>query len=204
MSYTFKLVSIVVIIAVASLIGCTTSGDLAEKATGQWSGTTVHFDKKSMIDGAFTPTFRFDRAEGQNGGAVTITSLVSVTMPVNAPIDSVGTTAVSATATGIATVSGTWQTPDGNVIKLHLDMSTLVIDIDPKVSFELANIWTNADVPTERTVAPAVYKTFEKQMTEGLTGSLQKLDELDDVTIQDGMLTCTYIHSPQTLHRIFE
>lgn len=204
MSNILKFSSIILIVTVASILGCTTSSDLAEKVSGQWSGTTVEFKKKTMIDGSFTPTFRFDRAEGQSNGAVTISAMVSVTMPVNAPIDSVGTTAVSATATGLATISGTWKADEGDEIKLHFDMSTLTIDLNPMVNFELANIWAANDIPTERTVAPAVYKSFEKQMTDGLTASLQSLDELDDIAIKDGLMTTKYLGQTRTLNRIFE
>lgn len=204
MSNALKFSTMILIVAVASFMGCTTSSDLAERVTGQWSGTTMEFKKKTMINGSFTPTFRFDRTESQSGGAVSMTAMVSVTMPVDAPIDTLGTTAVSATASGLATVSGTWEAEDGDEVKLHFDMSTLVVDVDPDVNFELANVWTSTDVPTERTVPAAVYKSFEKQMTEGLTSSLKRLDEIDDIQVKDGLMTCKYLGKPQTLHRIFE
>lgn len=204
MSNTLKFSSMFIIVAVAAFIGCTTASDMARQVAGQWSGTTQQFEKKTMIDGSFTPTFRFDRVEGQNGGAMTMTAMVSVTMPVDAPVDSEGTTAVSATASGLATVSGTWNIDDVDEIEITYDMSTLVIDVDRDVTFEWANVWTSTDQPTERTVPEAAYKAFEKQMREGMTASLKKLDELDHIKCEDGMMTCNYLGSRQTLHRIFE
>lgn len=204
MNNTLKYSSMFIILAMATFIGCTTASDVAEKVSGQWSGTTQRFEKKTMIDGSFTPVFRFDRAEGQNAGAVQLTSMVSVTMLVDAPVDSTGTSTVSATASGMATVSGTWRIDDVDEIKLSFDMSTLVIDVDPDVNFELASVWTSYDTPEERIVPAAVYKAFEAQMREGMTASLRALDEIDHIKYKDGMMTCEYLGSAQTLNRIFE
>ena len=199
-----KLALIAAVGALATLAGCQTASTLSKKADGDWSGTPVRFDKKTNVDGTFTPVFRFVRQGNSNGGDFSIAADLSVTMPVNAPIDSLGTSAVSATAAGMATVRGTWYASDDDEIELTYDMSTLVINMDPEVTFELANIWTSTDTPTERTVSEAVKRAFVKQMTDAMSLTLQKLDDLDDVNIKENLMSCEFLKQKHTLNRIFD
>lgn len=199
----FKFSLIAVIGGFAALAGCQTASMLSKKVEGDWSATPIRFDKKTGIDGTFTPIFRFERQGDSRGGDLTVSADLSVTLPVNAPIDSLGTTAVSATAAGSATVRGTWRATDDDEIDLTYDMSTLVVNFDPAVQFELANIWASADVPTERTVPDAVKNAFIKQMTDGMTFALQKLDEIDDIHIKDNLMSCKFLKEKRTLNRVF-
>ncbi|MCM1310623.1 MAG: hypothetical protein NC301_06320 [Bacteroides sp.] len=197
----FALIALVASFAVVA--GCQTASMLSKKVEGSWSGNATRFSKKTDINGEFTPTFRFIRNGGTNGGELELTAQIAVMMPVNAPIDSIGTSAVSATAAGLATVRGSWIASDDDEIDLRFDLSTLVIDMDPDVQFELANIWTSSDVPTERTVSDAVKKAFVKQMTDAMTYTLMRLDDLDDVSIKDNLMSAKFLGQKQTLTRIF-
>lgn len=200
----FKFALIGVVGMILTVAGCQTASSLAKDVEGDWSGNTVRFSKKSDINGDFTPTFRFSRQGNSKGGALELMAQLSVMMPVNAPIDSAGTSAVSATAAGMATVRGTWFASDDDEIDLRFDMSTLVVNMDPDVQFELANIWTSTDTPTERTVPEAVKKAFVKQMTDAMTYTLQRLDELDDVHVKDNLMTAKFLGQRQTMSRIYD
>lgn len=195
---------IALVVGIASLVGCKTSGRLAQEIEGDWSGTPIQFNKKLMINGSYTPVVRFERNGEQAGGAVEFSAQLSVTMPVNAPIDSAGTTAVSATAAGLATVRGRWEVHDADEVKLTFDMSTLVVDMDPDVQFELANIWTSGDAPLTQRVSDAATKAFVKQMTEGITAELEKLDEIDDIRIKENLMRCEFLDKERTFNRVFE
>lgn len=188
----------------ATLAGCQTASLLSKKVEGDWSGTPVRFAKKTDVTGTFTPVFRFERQGDSKGGDLIMSAQLAVTMPVNAPIDSLGTTAVAATAAGLATVRGTWFASDDDEIQLHFDYSTLVVNMDPDVQFELANIWTANDTPSERTVPDAVKKAFVKQMTDGMNAMLHRLDELDDIRIKNDLMTCKFLKEHHTLSRVFE
>lgn len=192
------------VVALAGFTSCHSADKLAQEVEGDWSGTPIRFAKKTMVNGEFTPTLSFVRNGEAKGGDVTITAMLSVTLPVNAPIDSLGTTAVSATAAGIATVRGTWEVRDDDDIRLNLDKSTLVIDVDPSVEFELTDIWSSSDVPAERKASDAVLKAFEKEMSKGMEWALRELDEVEDVKIKDNLMTCELADSHQTLNKIFQ
>lgn len=189
--------------AATALTSCDGKASLAKKIEGEWSGAPMRVDRKLADEMTMTPTFRFERQGSATGGELTMLAQVSVMMPVNAPIDSAGTTAVSATAAGLATVRGTWRATDDDDIDLSFDMSTVDITMDPDVEFELANIWASADVPTTRTVSEPVRRAFVKQMTEGFKATLSKLDDLDDIHFQQpgNQFTCEFLKSKQVLHR---
>lgn len=189
--------------AATALTACDGKASLAKKIEGEWSGAPMRVDRKLADEMTMTPTFRFERQGSATAGELTMLAQVSVMMPVNAPIDSAGTSAVSATAAGLATVRGTWCATDDDDIDLSFDMSTVDVTMDPDVEFELANIWASADVPTTRTVAEPVRRAFVKQMTDGFKATLSKLDELDDIRFQqpENQLTCKFLKSKQILHR---
>lgn len=204
MSTTLKFSLIALTAILATLAGCRTAASLARQAEGDWSGTPLKMDKKTVADGTFIPMFRFERSESQSGGQMEFSAQMSVTMPVNAPIDSLGTTAVSATASGIATARGVWTADDDDELKLTFDLSTLVINMNPEVEFELANIWTSTDVPTSRNVSEPVRRAFIAQMTDGITKALRDLDDIDDIHIDQNLMTCKFFGSRQTLNRVFD
>lgn len=164
----------------------------------------MRFSKTTDINGEFTPTFRFERQGDSNGGDLTMSIPLSVMMPVNAPIDSLGTTPISATAAGIATIRGSWIASDDDEVDLRFDMSTLVVDMDNDIEFEYANVWASADTPSIQTVPDAVKKAFTKQMNDAVTFEIQRINKLDDISIKDNALTCKLFDQHLTLTRIYE
>ncbi len=194
-----KIAVMLALVGGTALTACNGAASLGRKVEGEWSGSTMRVDRKLADEMTMTPTFRFAK-----GGELTMVAQLGVMMPVNSPIDSLGTSAVSATAAGMATVRGTWRATDDDDIDLTFDMSTLDITMDPDVEFELANVWTASDVPTTRTVSEPVRRAFVKQMTEGMTSTLSKLDELDDVRIDKSgkLMTAKFLKTKQTLSRV--
>lgn len=199
-----KLTLIAIVGTIAALAGCQTASILSKKVVGDWSGTPIRFSKKTDVNGEFTPIFRFVRNGNTAGGDLELSAQLSVMMPVNAPIDSTGTSAVSATAAGIATVRGSWYASDDDEIDLRFDMSTLVVNMDPDVQFEFANIWTSTDMPEGYTVPEPVKRAFVKQMSDAMIYTLQRLDDLDDVHVKDNLLTAKFLGQKQTLSRIYD
>lgn len=194
-----KIAVMLALVGGTALTACNGAASLGRKVEGEWSGSTMRVDRKLADEMTMTPTFRFAK-----GGELTMVAQLGVMMPVNSPIDSLGTSAVSATAAGMATVRGTWRATDDDDIDLTFDMSTLDITMDPDVEFELANVWTASDVPTTRTVSEPVRRAFVKQMTEGMTSTLSKLNELDDVRIDKSgkLMTAKFLKTKQTLSRV--
>ncbi|MDE7334881.1 MAG: hypothetical protein K2N10_01035 [Muribaculaceae bacterium] len=194
-----KIAVLSALVAATALTACDGAASLGRKIEGEWSGTPMRVDRKLADEMTMTPTFRFAK-----GGELTVVAQLAVMMPVNAPIDSLGTSAVSATAAGMATVRGTWRATDDDDIDLIFDLSTLDITMDPDVEFELANVWTASDTPSTRTVSEPVRRAFVKQMTEGMTNTLRKLDDLDDVRVDKSgtFMTAKFLKTKQTLSRV--
>lgn len=187
------------LILAMALTACSMSSKLANDLPGEWSGTPMHFDHEARVDGTFTPVFTFTE-----GGKVTLKAATSLTMPVNAPIDREGTTAVSATATGFFTVDGTWKADDRDEIKLRFNMRNLRLVMNPEVNYQLATMWTDTDTPTLRTAPENVMKAFERETLKAVTITLRELDDIDDIRISNGQMTCEFIDTHTTLSRIFK
>lgn len=204
MKNVIKLSVLAFIAIVVSLVGCESPGRLASKVEGDWSGTPIRFNRKMPVSGEMTPLFHFERSGSRSGGTMTVSADVAVMMPVNAPIDSAGVAAVSATASGIATVTGVWEADDDNDIDLVFDLSTLTITLNPLVEFELADMWSANDVPVAHRVSDAVQKTFAKQMKRAVTQTLRDMDKLKDIKFvnSDSLMVCKFAGSKQMLHRI--
>lgn len=191
--------------ACVALTACDGASSLAKKIKGEWSGNSMRVDRKLADEMTMTPVFRFERQGSAKSGELTLVAQLSVMMPVNAPIDSAGTSAVSATAAGLASVRGTWRATDDDDIDLTFDMSTLDITMDPDVEFELADVWTATDTPTTRTVAEPVRRAFIKQMHDGMNGTLSRLDEIDDIRFnkEANSLSCKFLKQKQNLTKVY-
>lgn len=189
--------------AVSTFTSCDSPGRLASRVAGEWSGAPMRVDRKLANEMTLIPVFRFQPGS-KKGGEVTLLARVSVMMPVNAPIDSTGVTAVSATASGLATVRGTWRATDDDEIDLAFDPATIDVTMDPDVEFELADVWTSNDVPTTRTVSEAVRKAFVKQMSEGFSTTVRALGEIDDIRLSKpyDQMSCKFLKHRQTLKRL--
>ena len=191
--------------ACVALTACDGGSSLAKKIEGEWSGNSMRVDRKLADEMTMTPVFRFERQGSATRGVLTLVAQLSVMMPVNAPIDSAGTSAVSATAAGLASVRGTWRATDDDDIDLTFDMSTLDITMDPDVEFELADVWTATDTPTTRTVAEPVRRAFIKQMHDGMNGTLSRLNEIDDIRFnkEANSLSCKFLKQKQNLTKVY-
>lgn len=201
MKKLLTLSAIALLSALAGITSCKSDKSTAAQVAGEWCGTPVRMDRNTVDDGTFTPVFSFQLDKGARGGAVTLSAQLSVTMPVNAPVDSLGASVVSATAAGQAVATGTWRVDDGDEVKLIFNPSTLKVTFDPDVQFEVADVFTNYDVPEGATVPNAVKRAFVDRMTRGMQKALTELDELDDIHIEGVTMKCKMLGSRRILSR---
>lgn len=179
-----------VVAAVAFTTACESPTRLASKIEGTWSTSPQRFDKEIVGQGTYTPVFQFTRSDRRPEGSVVISAQLSVTMPVNAPVDSLGAAPVSATAAGLATISGIWTADDDDELKIALDPSTLDITMDPDVQFAIADVFTDYDTDSISKVSPQVMRAFAEEARRGMTDVISRINELDDIDFQsDAMFT---------------
>lgn len=191
--------------SIAFITSCESPERLASRLEGAWSGVPERFDKEIVGDGTYTPVYEFTRPDKRPEGNVTLAAQVSVTMPVNAPVDSLGTSPVSATAAAMATVSGIWIADDDDEVKIAFDPSTLTITMDPDVQFEIADLFTSYDTDSVATVPTPVMKSFQEQIRKGMNDVISHINEFEDVNFKgEAMMTCKIQKRRLTLSRTAE
>lgn len=176
--------------AVAFSTACESPTRLASRIDGTWSTSPEKFNKEVVGQGTYIPVLEFSRPDKRPEGAVILTAQLSITMPVNAPLDSMGAAPVSATAAGMATISGIWTANDDDEVKIALDPATLDITMDPDVQFAIADVFTDYDTDSVSAVSPQVMRAFAEQARQGMTDVIAHFNELDDIKFQsDAMFT---------------
>lgn len=199
-SFAISILSIIG--ALTFITACESPARLASKVEGSWSSVPQRFDKETVGDGTYTPIYEFTRADKRPEGDLILSAQVSVTMPVNAPTDSLGQTPVSATAAALATVRGIWIADDEDDIKIALDPSTLTVTMDPDVQFEIADLFTSYDTDSVATVPTPVMKSFQEQIRKGMNDVIARTTELKDIDFKgDAMMTCKIDREKYTLSR---
>lgn len=184
-------------VAVAATVGFTTACEsntrLASRIEGSWSGTPQHINRTVVSEGTYTPVFEFSRDGKSPDGKLLMTAQLSVTMPVNAPVNETGAAPVSATCAALATVSGLWTVTDDDEVKIAFDPRTLDITLDPDIQFAVADVFTDYDTDSTATVPPAVMHAFQQQMHRAMTDIISHTDELDDIRFRSPSILSTKI-----------
>lgn len=186
--YSMALSVLTVAAAVTFSTACESPTRLASKLEGTWSTSPQRFDKEIVGQGTYIPVLEFSREDKRPEGTVIISTQLSVTMPVNAPVDSMGAAPVSATAAGLATISGVWTADDDDQVKIALDPSTLDITMDPDVQFAIADVFTDYDTDSVSRVSPQVMRAFAEEARKGMTDVISRLNELDDIDFQSDVM----------------
>lgn len=183
------------------LVACSEEKKLAQQLEGSWSGAPERFTVNDAAAASMTPVFTFERAEGDDlGGNVSIASMISAILPVNAPTDSV-ILPFKITVSAIGTVNGTWKVMDDDKVVFNLNTNTISVNINPD------NITTATDALTDQTLSywegnrAAVAKQLEEQIRVALQTRYMALRELDDVEIKNDVLKYEYLEHDFYLHR---
>lgn len=189
-----KLSMAISVLSVAATVAFTTACEsptrLASRIEGTWSTSPQKFNKEVVGQGTYVPLLEFTRPDKRPEGSVTLTAQLSIIMPINAPVDSMGATPVSATAAGVATISGIWTADDDDEVKIALDPSTLDITMDPDVQFAIADVFTDYDTDSVAGVSHQVMRAFAEQARQGMTDVISHFNELDDIKFpSDAMFT---------------
>ncbi len=178
----FTLLAVMVVGTICVITACDSPARLASKIEGSWTGVPTHFNKKEVSLGTFTPTLEFSRQGTTTSGTVLLSAPCAVTMPINSPVDPMGLDLVSATATGLVTVSGIWTAHDDDEVSIAFDPASLVVTMDPEVQFEVVNVMTATDIPQSGPVSAAVMNSFRQQIKRGMNYVIAHASQLDDIS----------------------
>lgn len=200
-------VAVVMGLGLASCAG--EDAKLAGELAGTWKGETVSMKKeakdKTDKDGkrdergrrdevqmSCTPTFTFVRTDGTNGGTVDISAGYTLTRGVESAAVAVP---VAATVNGTITASGTWMAEDGDEVRLTLDPTKTVVDVDTaSMTLNYAQV-TDAPRDSLASIRNNVAVNIADVVKPMLAAKVQKMRKLDDVKITGNTMTLEAGHN---------
>lgn len=184
-----------------AVAGCSSAYNLAQKLLGAWSSVPERLIDTDASSATIIETYAFGPLDSvKDGGLIQLTSLISVTGAVQ------GTpgisTPVSLTASGYATVSGKWTATSSEAVEITLDMSTLVVNVDPEAVLISTNISDDVDNAVTEQLRPQFAKSVRNQLLKAATERYSGVMKLNDVRIiDDTTLKFKLNKNPYTLTR---
>lgn len=176
-------------IMIIGLSSCDSKQSLAEDVQGTW---TVQPDQITDTDGQTVGIMRmieFVKEPSQAGGEVVISSMVSVNMHLP---DSDGNpeAPINVTASGKATISGTWAVVDDDEIAIFFSPDTYSIEVNPDATVLTPAGEMSENGPDLAQLRPSATEYVRSQIAYALRGDFYKFTKIEDIKIQDNVMTC--------------
>lgn len=164
---------------------CENAASLARDLDGTWAGVPERLFETDASSGTVIETFTFAPADSvTDGGTVSISALTSVSGAVSGVVGI--TEPVSVTASGVASVNGSWKAISADRVELALDLGSMTVKVDPDA------VVMNADILSDGP-APATMAQLKPQLAESIAAQLRKsigeryaaMSQMDGVSIKD-------------------
>ncbi|MDE7152847.1 MAG: DUF5052 family protein [Muribaculaceae bacterium] len=184
-------------IMILGLSSCDSKQRLAEQLQGTW---TMQPDQITDTEGQTIGIMRlveFVKEPSQAGGEIVISSMVSVNTQL--PDNDNPEAPVSVTASGKATISGTWAAVDDDEIAIYLRPETFSVEVDPSATVLTPAGEMSENGPDLAKLQPSAAQYVRQQITESLRGDFFKFTKIDDIKIQGNIMTCEVNHRDITL-----
>lgn len=171
-------------VILAGMSSCDEKAALAKDVAGSWqSGETEIFnDNTGVVTGADNLTFALSE-DGASGGTVTLTTNMSVERPSD-PTGALGRPfSVSVAAT--STIQGSWAAVDDDEIDVHLDASTLAVNVDPDAVALTMDPLAGTTVANLDSIRPQMADFVKAQLVTKMRTYYSRFARLDDVKVRD-------------------
>ena len=165
---------------------CDRASSLSKELDGGWSGNPERLFDTQASSGTIIETYSFTPVDTiDNGGDVTISSLMSVTGAVNG-VEGI-TMPISLTASGYAMISGTWQAISADRVELVLDQNSLTVRVDPDAVIINADMLTGGSAPADLTaLKPRLSRIISDQLRDAVVQRYKPEMTMTSVSVKDG------------------
>lgn len=187
--------------ALAALTSCNEAAKLASDTEGSWSGAPEQFTVSDAAVATMTPIYTFVLGDGdKEGGSVTVSALISATMPYTPPTPEV-VLPFSITASAIGTIDGTWKAMDDDDIAFNFNFDSLNVNVNPD------NITLSDNALTDQTQAnweqfkPAYIKSLEARFSDAMRLRFMAVRGLEDVEIKGDIMEYEFNDVKMYMHR---
>lgn len=187
------------LIGAAVFAGCDSKSKLAKEIRGEWSSTPEMLVNTGAARATLTRVAEFSGAPGAPEGDVTLTALITVdnAIPAN---DSI-VTPLTISASGTATITGVYTVKDDDEIRLNLDATSLSIVMDPdavRLDYDIIDGGSGSSLEKLR---PGALRLARQQIDRAAQEVFMNLDEIDDIRIDNNLMSCDVRHKSLTFRR---
>lgn len=174
-----------VLMAGTMMVSCNSASKLAGELSGAWAGVPERLFDAGASSATVIETYSFVPVDSvKDGGNVMVTALMSVTAAVS------GTPGiaypVTVTASGYATINGTWTALSHDKIDLRLDQSTLNVSVDPEAVLVSTDMEGNSDSANLTSLRPQLATSIRSQLQHAVSEHYRPQQILDHVSVIDG------------------
>ncbi len=165
---------------------CDNASSLSKDLEGAWTGNPDRLFDSQASSGTIIETFSFTPVDSvKDGGSVTVTSLLSVTGAVSGAEGI--TQPVSVTASGSASISGTYRCVSADRAEITLDPQTLTVNVDPDAVVVNADVLTGTSAPANMaTLKPNLAQSIASQFRTAVSQRVPDSATLESLSIKDG------------------
>ena len=181
------------------LSSCDGRQTLAKEINGSWSASPDRITETAAMSTGVIRIINFVRTPSEAGGDLIMSSLVSVSSQLPRT-DSVAQP-VSMTASGIASIRGTWAAQDDDEIIVVLDASTFNVEVDSSAVVLTSNYVFNESTSDLATLKPSAVEMVRNQITQAVRDDFFSIRKIDDIKIKDNMMSCEINDEDFTMRR---
>lgn len=190
-------------VAVFAFSSCNNHPDVE----GTWTGTPTRIDNISAaVDASATMSISFTQDKNSNdSGEVIISALIDANQPVSSDSASIDQAyEVSVAATAVITGRWTYEDRDDDDIIITLDPSTLKVNVDPNGVTFSNDILTETQQPLTDSLSRATAEAWTKSITKAMSERFYNINEISDVKIRNGIMSCEIHDRDFTFRRVNE
>ena len=167
---------------------CDSKGRLAEAVEGEWTGNPERLLDTGAASATMVRMMEFSPGEVATEGTITMTAIITVenTMQFNESV----VTPLTITATGTATITGTYQVRDHDDILVGLDATSLSVSVDPDAVQLNYNILSEDSAPMVEKLKPGAAVLATQQINRAAQNAFANITEIEDIHIKNNTMRC--------------
>lgn len=175
-------------IGAAIVTSCDSKAKLAESVQGVWTGNPERVLDTGAASATMVRVLEFTRGAEATEGTVVMTAMITVenTMQFN---DSL-VTPLTISASGTATITGTYQVRSDDDIMVSLDATSLNVAVDPQAVQVDYNLLTEDSRPMVEKLKPGATILATQQINRAAQNVFANITEIEDVHVKKNIMTC--------------
>lgn len=184
---------------VLAMSSCDSRQTLAKEVNGSWSASPDRITETQTMSTGVIRIIDFVKKPSEAGGELIMSALVSVSSQL--PMTDSVAQPVSMTASGVATVRGSWAAHDDDEIVIVLDAETFNVQVDSSAVVLTSNFLFNEKTADMAQLKPGAIEMVKNQITESVRDDFFSIRKIDDIKIHDNMMSCEINNVDFTLRR---